>query len=442
MPLETIRKVLSEDFRLQKNLDVEAALAKAEAAVGVIPREAAEEIQRKAHLELIDRNLLKEETERVGHPFIALVNTLARICEGNAGEYVHWGATSHDIADTTQVLQLKEVHQVVLQTLREIQGYIMEMAEKHADTVMVGRTIGQHALPITFGYKVAIWLREVSRHIKRMEECRKRLLVGQLSGGVGTMASLSKAGPKIQKLFLRELGLEVPDICWHTARDSRAEFMCILAMIGSILGKIANEIYTLQQTETAELEEGSSASHYSSTMPHKRNPSDSQRVVTLSKVVCHNASLALEAMIVEHERDLRASAMEDTARTQICISLGEMLQRSLNIIRDLIVKPDRMQSNLGILKGAVLSEAVTLELGKRVGRLTAHQIVREASLRAYDQDISFKEALMEDSRVTRHIGRAKIDRLLDPRNYVGLAPKMARDMVALTKKERHKYNVD
>jgi len=158
-------------------------------------------------------------------------------------------------------------------------------------------------------------------------------------------------------------------------------------------------------------------------------------VVALSKVVCHNASLALEAMIVEHERDLRASAMEDIARTQICISLGEILQRSINIIRDLIVKPDKMKSNLDLLKGTILSEAVTLELGKYIGRLTAHQIVREGALRAYEQGISFKEALMKDTRVTKYMSEAKIDRLLDPTRYVGLAPKIARDMVALTKKE-------
>jgi adenylosuccinate lyase len=214
-------------------------------------------------------------------------------------------------------------------------------------------------------------------------------------------------------------------------------------MIGSTLGKIANEVFTLQKTETAELEECSTASQsYSSTMPHKRNPPDSERVVALSKVVCHSVPLALEGMIVEHERDRRADAIEEFAEAQACINLGEILQRSRNILRDLIVKPDKMRANLDIQEGFLLSEAVMLEMAKNIGRQAAHNLVRQVSSSAYKQGISFKEALMKDPDVTNYMDEAKIDELLDPKNYLGVTSKLTRDMVALTKKERHKFGID
>ncbi|MFC1914397.1 adenylosuccinate lyase [Chloroflexota bacterium] len=435
-PLEAMKRIFNEKANLQRWLDVEASLSRAEAAVGIIPREAAEEISAKAKVELIDEEYRKQELERIGHKMTATIHAFQRACQGDAGEYIHWGSTSQDIMDTADQMAMKQAHSIIFESLRKIEENLLEIAEHEADTIMAGRSYGQHALPLTFGFKVAVWIREIRRHIERLKESRKRLFVGQFAGVVGTYASFGERGPEIEAMVLSELGLGIPDICWHSSRDRSAEFACIVAMIAATLGKIASEIYFLQHTEVAEVEEPIAAGRVgSSTMPHKRNPHICEFSVTLAKRIKYFAALAIEGMFVEHERGGAGWNVQRDTLGEMCILTGELLGRMDMVTKGLVVHSDAMRRNLNILKGLILSESVMLELGQSVGRQTAHEMVYRASMKTYREGISFKEALMKYSDIAEHLNKVQIDNLLNPANYVGLAPKIARKVVALTRKE-------
>ena len=439
-PKEMMEQIFSHKALIQCWLDVEAALARAEASLGMIPKEAAEEISRKAKVELLDMKKLEETRQQVWLPTVAFIRTFQSICEGDAGQYIHWGATSQDLVDTAQILRLKEAYKVIYQSLRQIEANLLDMAEQYADTVMVGRTHGIHALPITFGYKVIIWAREIRRHIERLKECRKRLFVGQLSGAVGTLASFGEKGPKVQALmFKRELGLEVPDIAWHASRDRLAEFANLLAIIAATLARIANEVHLLMSTEIGELSEPWRKGLVgSSTMPHKRNPFITETMVSLAKKVRYNAALITEVMVVEHERDVNFLSEEMDALAESCVIMGELLTYAESLAKDLVVYPERMKKNLGILKGLMMSERVMLELGHKVGKQTAHGIIHEDSMKAMEENAEFKQVLLEDPRVNQYLSESHIDRILDPAQYIGLAPQITRDAVALSRKERER----
>lgn len=436
---EEMRRIFSDENLLQKWLDVEAALAKAEAQLGVIPRYAADEITRKAHIRYLDIAEIKKGIDITHHYIVPTIRALQAVCEGDAGEYIHWGATTQDIMDTGFVLQLKEAYEVIFRDLRQVEAILLELTERHKGTIMAGRTHGQHALPITLGYKMAVWLREIRRHLQRLQECRPRLLVGQLAGAVGTMASFGGQAYAIQELTMRQLGLGVPDICWHTARDRLAEFLILVAMVAATLAKIANEVYELQKTEFTELEEPFTPGRVgSSTMPHKRNPFLCESVVVHARIIRYNAALMLEALVGEHERDSRGWKTEWVSVPESCVMLGAALRRTKLILQGLTVRPQRMRENLDLLHGLLLSEAVMLALGQKVGRQSAHDIVYEDSMAAYEHARPLMEVLLQDQRVTAHLSPAQIDRLLDPESYIGFAPQIAQRAVELTRQEREK----
>lgn len=437
-PKEAMEQIFSRKALMQRWLDVEAALARAEASLGMIPKEASAEINRKAKVELLDMEKLEETRQQVWLPTVAFIRTFQSICEGDAGQYIHWGATSQDLVDTAQILRLKEAYKVIYQSLRQTEADLLDMAEQHASLVMTGRTHAVHALPITFGYKVVIWAREIRRHIERLKECRKRLFVGQLSGAVGTLASFGEKGPEVQALmFRKELDLEVPDIAWHASRDRLAEFANLLAMIAATLARIASEVHLLMSTEVGELSEPQRKGVVgSSTMPHKRNPFITETMVSLAKKVRYNAALITEVMVVEHERDLNFLSGEMDTLAESCVIMGELLTYAESLAKGLVINPERMKKNLGILRGLMMSEGVMLELGHKVGKQSAHSIIREDSLKAMDEGIEFKRVLLEDPRVNQYLSESDIDRLLDPAQYVGLAPQITRDVVALSRKER------
>jgi len=437
MSLEAMKAIFNDKAELQRWLDVEAALARAQAAVGMIPKQAAEEICAKAKVELIDEQARQRVLKRTGHPIVATVHALQAVCEGDAGGYIHWGATSQDIEDTADAMAIKEVHRVIFNNLREIEDNLLKVAEREAETLMAGRTHGQHALPVTFGFKVAVWIREIRRHIERLKECRKRLFVGQMSGAVGTFASFGEKGPEVRARTVRELGLEAPDICWSTARDGIAEFACLVAMIASTLGKIANEIYALQSSEVSEVEEPiPEGTVGSSTMPHKRNPRQCESLLSLSKRIRYYAPIAIEGMIIEHERGGAGWYVQRNTLAELSFLVGDLLAQMKKVTKGLVIYSHHMQRNLGILKGLILSEAVMMELGQSIGRQMAHEVVYQASMKAYGDDISLKEALMQDSRVTQHLSEQELEAILNPRKYIGLSVQITKDMVALTRKER------
>jgi adenylosuccinate lyase len=439
MSLEAMKKIFSDRAELQRWLDVEAALAKAEAAVGIIPKEAACEIGAKARVELISEAERQRVMERTGQPIVAMIHSLEAVCEGDAGGYIHWGATTQDITDTGDIMAIRDAYWVIFNSLRDIEGDLVDIAEREAETLMAGRTHGQHALPITFGFKVSEWIRETRRHVERLKECRKRLFVGQLSGAVGTFASIGEKGPEMRALTLNELGLANPDTRWYAARDRIAEFACIVAMIAATLGKIANEISVLQRTEVGEVVEFFVPGMvYSSTMPQKRNPRECEKILSLSQRIRYYAPMFIEGMIIEHERHHTGWDTQRDSLPGMCCLMGELLDRMKIVSKGLTIYRKRMEENVDLLKGLILSEAVMLELGKKIGRQKAHDVVSEAAVKAFDEGISLKETLMQDSRVTEHLSEPEIDRLLTPWNYIGLSVQITRDMVALTREEREK----
>lgn len=422
-----LRDIFSDRNMVQKWLDVEAALARAQAAVGIIPRKYAEEIAARARYELMDMEEMRRQMAVTAHPLMPLIRVFQQACRGEAGEFIHWGATTQDIMDTGMILQLREAYQVILRDLEEMEKILAGLAEKYVDTVMVGRTHGQHALPITFGFKVAVWLAETRRNLERLRACRERVFVGQLAGAAGTLASMPEKGLEVQRLMMQDLGLGVPEIAWHTARDNIAELISNFGIVAQTTSKIMNEVIALMKTECAEVEEPFVMGKVgSSTMPHKRNPMIAENVVCLSKLIRYQVPLALEAMVGEHERDMRSWQTEWKYIPDTCMMLGAALKGANYVLSGLIVKPDHMEKNLDLLKGLLLSENVMLRLGEKIGRQRAHEVIYAASMRAYESGHSLKEVLLETEEVRSHLSEEELDILLDPRRYTGLAAEFAR----------------
>ncbi len=436
-PSEAMNRIFSEKGRFQRWLDVEASLSRAQASLGIIPKEAAEAISRKADVELLDLKKYKEMYHLTAHPMVAMLRLFTPTVDGGFGQYVHLGATTQDIMDTSTMLALKEAHKIIYESLRRIEIDLLNMAEQYADTIMAGRTHSVQALPITFGYKVAVWAREIRRNIQRLKECGERLFVAQFSGAVGTMAAFGPKGPEILQRVAKDLGLGVPDICWHASRDRLAEFANLLGLIGAALGRIGQEVYLLMATEVGEVcEPWQKGLVGSSTMPHKINPQISQQMISLARKLRYNASFLMEVMVVDHERNLEHFIGEMDKLDESCRLMGEILAYGEEMARNMTVYPRRMQMNLGILKGLMLSESVMIELGKKIGKQTAHEVVYENATKAIREELDFKEVLLSDARVSQHLTAGDIDRLLNPEAYIGLAPQIARDAVSMSRKER------
>lgn len=417
-----MRRVFDDAAMVRSWMQVEAALARAEAAVGLIPQDAADAISACVAETAWDAAELADGVAATFHPLVPAIRLLAQRC-GAAGAYVHWGATTQDIMDTGLVLQLREAIALLHADMADLRRAWADLATRHRDTPMPGRTHGQHAPPITFGYKVAVWLAELDRHLERLAACAPRVLVGQLAGAVGTLASFGPHGLEIQRLMLADLGLGVPPICWHTARDGLAEFVGLLGMLCATLGKVALEVIHLQATEVAEVEEPFVWGKVgSSTMPHKRNPMICELIVALGRIVRQDAALALETMVQEHERDMGAWQAEWEYVPRACLLTASALTHSLRVARGLHVDAVRMRANIDLSGGLALSEAVMLELGQYIGRQEAHEVVYRISMAVAESGGSFLHALRDDPMVHAHLNATQIDVLLQPERYLGAAP--------------------
>lgn len=417
-----MRAVFDDLALLQRWLDAEVALAEAEAELGLIPAAAAREIAAKARAEKLDHARIKELVDRTVHPIVPVIRALAEACEGGAGEYVHWGATTQDIMDTGSVLQVKQAAGILDDRLADLCGVLADLARRHRDTAMAGRTHGQQALPVTFGFKAAVWLAECLRHRERLAQLEPRVLVGQFAGAAGTLASVSENGLAIQEKMMARLGLDVPVIGWHTARDGIAEFVAWLGLVASTMGKIAQEIVDLQRTELAEVEEPQEEGKVgSSTMPHKRNPMLCEAVVALGKLVRQQVPAALDAMGHSHERSWTCEHVEWSVVPEACVMTDGAVNWTAKVLRGLAVKPERMRANLDALGGLMLSERVMLALGKKIGRQSAHDLVHACARTSVEEVQAFREVLAADARVAKHLPAAQIDALLDPGSYTGLA---------------------
>ena len=446
LPIDTGRygspemlKIFDEENRLQKMLDVEAALAWAHGQVGNIPKTDAQKIVDKASTKYVKLSRVKEIENEIRHDVMALVRALAEVC-GSSGEYVHLGATSSDMLDTATALQLKEAVNLIEERLNELESVLLSRAEKHKMSIMMGRSHGQHALPTTFGFKAAVWTREVARHIQRLRDCKERLLAGKMSGAVGTQAGLGPKALEIQELVMARLGISASDISTQIVqRDRYAELTCILAILASTLDNIASEIRELQRPEIAEAFEAFEQKKQvgSSTMPHKRNPMISERICGLAKILRSLVSPALENVPTWHERDLTQSSCERFVIPEECILIDYMLILMIKVLKGLEVDEARMRENMEITQGRMMSEAVMLALAKKgLGRQKAHELTRQLAIKSHNEQRPFKQVLAENSTAKKLLSPEEIEQVMDPRNYLGTAPRQIELVIEKTKKER------
>jgi 3-carboxy-cis,cis-muconate cycloisomerase len=425
-----MRAVFSDHALVGRYIEVEIALAKAEARCGVIPREAAETIAKHPGIAALDFELLRQETDNVGYPILPLVHQMSRQC-GEAGRYVHWGATTQDIMDTATVLQIRDALRLIENDIAELRRILADLSRRYRDTPMAGRTHLQQALPVTFGYKTAIWLAMFDRHTERLAQLKPRVLVGSFAGAAGTLASLGNKGFEVQEALCKELGLGIPVSTWHVARDSLAEAINFLALVTGSLGKIALDIMIMASTEFREVYEpfvkGRGAS---STMPQKRNPISSELMLAASKAVRQHAGLMLDAAIQDFERATGPWHAEWIAIPESFVLTAGALHQAKFALGGLIVDEAQMAKNLDISRGLIVAEAVMMGLAPQLGRQEAHDVVYDACRRANERHITLAEALLADPQVTARIDRATIERLTSPGNYLGLAPQMVDRVLA------------
>ena len=429
-----IRALYRLENRWQAWLDVEAALAHAQAELGIIPAAAAAAIAPKARFELMDRARIDEGFARTGHTLVPLVWELSRLVGEPHGGWVHWGATTQNITQTGDLLVLRQAHGIFLRQIGEALSAMADLAERGAEMPLPGRTHGQHAVPATFGYKVAVWIDEWLRHCDRLRDLSPRLFVSMLGGGAGTFASLGHQGPPVQAGIGRILGFGTMAVPSRALGDHLAENICVLGLMAATAGKIAREIYTLMKTEFGEVEEPVPPGTVgSSTMPQKRNPKLCQDVIAAAAEVRAMVPLALEAMMTEHEADRTTSVMMDIAESRACVAMGDILARLTEVLLGLRLEPQRMRANLDLGHGLIMAEALMLDLGKTIGRQHAHDVIYDAAQAAFVESKSFSDLLAADTRVTAHLDKAAIEGLLDPTAYTGLCAEMAREQAALAR---------
>ena len=417
-----MREVWSDENRTRKYLEIEAALARVQARLGIIPQQAADEIARNCRLEKIDMNKLREQTERIGYPVLGVVQQIVAACRDGLGEWSHWGATTQDITDTATVLQMKEGLDLIEKDLKALSDSLAKLARKHRDTPMVARSNLQQAVPITFGFKMVELLSAVERHRERLRQLKPRVLVGEFSGAAGTLASIEKGALETQEGLMKELGLAQPVIAWHTQRDTIAETGCFLALVAGTLGKLAMDVKLLMQTEVGEVYEPFAHGRgSSSTMPQKRNPVSSLYIHACAATVRQQAAALLDAMVADHERSTGPWEIEWIVLPEIFVLTAGALNQAKFVAAGLEVDEKRMRANLDLTNGMVVSEAVMMGLAPYLGREKAHDLVYDLCRDAIKQGRPLLDLLVENREITRHADRKKLAELCDPANYLGLS---------------------
>ena len=414
-----IAEIFSEQGRLARYLKFEIALAEVEAELGLIPEEAACEIVRIANLETLDLDKLAADTERTGYPIAPMVRQLTAACQGDLGQYVHWGSTTQDVMDTGLVLQIRDALVIIEDDLKQLARYLANLAERHRDTLMVARTFGGHALPFTFGAKVARWLSSVCRHLERLQQLRPRVLVGEFGGAVGTLASFGEHGTEVRKRLLDRLELAEPIAVWHAARDSIAEAAGFLGLVTVTLGKIGHDVTSLCTTDVGEVfEPVSGGRDASSTLPQKQNPVYSGRVVANARVVANHVTLVLDAARQDHERGPQGF-VEKMIVPELFVLTGEALAITLHVVQGLRVDEDRMRTNLESSGGVIMAEAATMALARHMGRLKAKDLVHDACERVGSDGADLEAVLAAVSEVSEHLTPDELAYTMEPANYLG-----------------------
>lgn len=425
---DEVKQIFGEQSKLQYLLDVEAALARAQATVGNIPEKAAEEITKKASTQYVKVERVKEIEKDTRHDIMAVTRALSEACLGSAGKYIHLGATSYDIVDTANALQFAQALKYLRSELKQLRTALLNLAQKHKNTVMTGRTHGQFSIPTTFGFKMAVYALEVERHLERLFESSSRVLVGKMSGAVGTGAALGKKALEIQQIVMQDLKLGVEEGATQiVGRDRYVELLSHLANIAASMEKFATEIRNLQRSEIGEAAEAFETKKQvgSSTMPHKQNPILCEQVSGLSRIVRCLIIPSLENAIQWHERDLCNSSAERFIIPHALILTDWIVHQMNRVFSHLKVLPDRMQENLKNSRGLPMAESVMTQLvGKGMGRGDAHELMRTSAMQALAQNSDLKTILVKNKNVTKLLSIKEIDAALKPENYIGVAPEI------------------
>ncbi|RNM12212.1 class-II fumarase/aspartase family protein [Nocardioides pocheonensis] len=424
------RGLFDDRGRTQAWLNILAALAEAQAEVGLVPPEAAKQIRLHAHVSMLDLDELAIQTRETGHSTLGLIRCVQHVLPQEAREWVYYGATVQDVSDTWTALVMQRITAIADRDLARIEAAATRLSREHANTIMSGRTHGQAGLPVTFGFKAAVWVSEIRRHRERLAEGSRRWSVVQLGGAIGTMEFWGDRALPLLDAFARRLDLQAPDIAWLTARDRVAEFISVLGMITATLGKIGQEVYQLQRPELAEVREGATPGVVGSiTMPHKVNPEISEHLVTLARVVRSHVGLAFEGMLPEHERDGRAWKTEWLVLPEACCLTAATLTMAHTLLERLEVDPSRMADNLAARGGYVLSEPVMRELAPRLGKHHAHELIYQTAMRGLAEGLTFRDALLSEPAVGRAISEEELSAALAPTAGLGSAPEFVTRVV-------------
>lgn len=417
---DAMRQVWSDQNRTAQYIAIERALAIVQARLGLIPQEAADEIVSHCHLDQIDMDRLRQQTERIGYPILGVVTQLNQLCRDKLGEYVHWGATTQDITDTATVLQIRQALDLVDADLAALATGLARLAKDHRLTPVIGRSNLQQAIPVTFGYKMAGILSAVLRHRGRITQLRERVLVGEFAGAAGTLASLQTGAMETQAGLCAELGLGQPVIAWHTIRDNIAEVGCVLGLIGGTLGKLSMDVKLMMQTEVGEVYE---PYHHgrgsSSTMPQKRNPISSAYTHGAISVLRQHAAALMDAMVADHERSTGPWQIEWIVLPEAFCLLAGALKQMRTVVDGLEVDAEAMRRNIDMTGGLVMSEAVMMGLGPHIGREYAHDLVYDLCRQSLQTKTPLIELLAAHPEISRHVSRAQLLQMLDPAGYLG-----------------------
>ncbi|BDZ67430.1 adenylosuccinate lyase [Methanobacterium ferruginis] len=418
-----MKEIWEADNKLQKMLEVEAALAEAEAHLKLIPEEAAREIRNKASTQYVTPERVAEIERETNHDIASIVKALAEVCEDDAGEYVHFGATSNDIIDSSQSLLLKGSIEILQEKIKRLARIILKLADENKKTVCIGRTHGQHALPTTYGMKFALWADELHRQYERLEACKGRLCVGMMTGAVGTTAALGENGLDVHLKVSEILGLPPVLISNQVVqRDNHAEYIMGLANLASTLDKIALEIRNLQRTEIKELGESFDPEKQvgSSTMPHKMNPITAERICGVSRIIKAYPSPALQNNALWHERDLTNSSSERIMLPEASILTDYILNLTIRLMEKLVFYPENIERNLNHTGGLIMAERFMAELTRRgMGRQTAYALVRKCALEANKLGIGLKDVILQQDEIKDYLTPEEVEEIMDPHTYLG-----------------------
>ncbi len=434
------RQIFCDLRRYQRWLDIEAALAMALAGLDIIPIAAAENIQHNAQISKLDLEAIRAGLKLTNHSLMPLLAALRKVCEPEAGQFIHFGATTQDIQDTAQVMELRDVIQIVEQDMHCILRLLIQRTQQHRNLVTIGRTHCQYALPMTLGLKMAGWLDETWRNFERLQEMKKRVLVSQLFGGVGTMDAFGVHALPLLAEFSTRLGLEVPNLAWHASRDRFAEYLSACAMICGSLARIADEIRCLARNETGEMEEPFHMGKIgSSTMPHKRNPELCEQVVVLAKLVKAQALLGYDGLLCEHERDYRSVRLEWAVLTDASLYTCGLLALMKQILADMTVHEERVRDNVLRAAPLISSEALMFFLGKVLGKENAHELVYKVSMEAVDNNRPLLDILMEYPEIVQNFQREDIEAAIQPEKHIGMSQELTQQTLDYVQSRLQKY---